>query len=387
MKNNFVTVLDFGSGKITCMAASKISDNGEFIIKAVGQAPYSGFDDKTFYEPNLLEGAISQAITQVENKMNSKIKEIYVGVPGAFCASLTSEASATFHSKKKIDADDVAEIVSKADIYKSSDDLSPLSGKPVYFILDGAIKTLDPVGVIASKLTGLVNFSFMKKYFRNTVAPILMDNGISQVYYVNACEAQASYISSAMFREGYSIVIDIGYITTNVSLCGGKGLLFQKTFALGSGYFASDLCQVLGCDFNFAMSILEKVNLNLEVKSGDAYSIDGRMVEASQTNAVVKARIAQIADYVVKSFQMCDKDIPADTPIILTGGGLAYLRGGVDVLAQSLGKRVQLYSNVNPQTNRNEYTSTYGLIYEAIRTNKSKGGFISFLKNLVKGVN
>ena len=133
------------------------------------------------------------------------------------------------------------------------------------------------------------------------------------------------------------------------------------------------------------MAALEKVNINLEVRSGDAYSINGRVIEASQTNAVVKERIGQIADYIIKSFRLCDKDIPSNTPIILTGGGLAYLRGGVECLAQHLGKRVQLYASVNPQTNRNEYTSCYGLIYEAISTNKSKGGLFSFLRKNGKG--
>lgn len=385
MKNNFVTILDFGSGKITCMAASKLSDNGEFIIKAVGQSTYSGFDDKGWYEPNLLEEAVTSAITQVENKMKSPIKEIYVGVPGAFCAMLTGEASVTFHSKKKVDADDVADVIKKSDIFKCPDDYAPLAGKPVYFILDGAIKTFDPVGTIANRLTGLVSFSFMKKYFRNTVAPILLEKGINKVYYVNGCEAQGCYIASTTMKDGYSLIIDIGYITTNVMLCGGKGLLFQRTFALGSGYLASDLCQVLGFDFNFAMSVLEKVNLNLEVKPGDAYSVGGRMVDANQINAVIKARIGQIADYVRKSFSTCDKQIPNNTPIVVTGGGLAYLRGGVDYLGRELEKQVRLYNSVNPQTNRNEYTSAYGLIYEAIRTKTVKGGFFSFLGKASKG--
>ena len=385
MKNNFVAILDFGSGKITCMAASKLSDSGEFLIKAVGQASYSGFDEKGFFEPNLLESAIRQAVSQVEGKMKCDIKELYVGVPGAFCALMTSEASSTFHSRKKIDQDDIDELVKKADIYKSNDDFAPLAGKPVYYILDGAIKTFNPIGAIANKLTALVSFSFMKRSFRNAIAPILIDMGINKVYYLNACEAQAAYLSNFNPRDGYSIVIDIGYITTNVMLCGGNGLLFQKTFALGSGYFASDLRLVIGCDFEFAMSALEKVNLNLEVKAGDAYSINGRVIEATQTNAVVKERIGQIANYVVKSFQMCDKEIPVNTPVILTGGGLAYLRGGVDCLAQHLGKRVQLYTSVNPQTNRNEYTSSYGLIYEAISTKKNKGGLFSFLSKIGKG--
>ena len=382
MKNSIVTILDFGSSKITCMAASKLSDNGEFIIKAVGQSAYSGFDDKAFYEPEKLADAIKQAVSQVENKMNFSVKEIYVGVPGAFAAMINSEASTTFHSKKKIDADDVADAIAKADIYKCEQDSVPLGGKPVYYILDGAIKSFDPIGIIASKLTALVSFSYMKKYFRNMIAPILLEMGVNKVYYVNTCEAQASYISNSMFREGYSIIIDVGYITTNVLLCGGKGLLFARTFALGSGYLASDLCQVQGWDFNFAMSVLDKVNLNLDLQSGDTYSVGGQTVDASQTNAIVKDRISQIADYVIKSFRLCDKPIPASTPVILTGGGLSYIRGGVDWLSTQLGKPVRLYDSVNPQTKRNEYTSCYGLIYEAVKANSNKNGFLSFLKSI-----
>ena len=387
MKNNFVTILDFGSGKITCMAASRVSDNGDFVIKAVGQASYSGFDDNEWYEPNLLDSAITQAISQVESKMKCPIKEIYVGVPGAFCALVTSEASLTFHSKRKMDSEDVDEIVRKADIYKTSEDYIPLTGRPVFYLVDGIIRTDDAVGSIGNKLTGLVSFSFMKKYFRNTVAPILLEKGIGKVHYVNGCEAQAIYVANSMLKSGYSIIIDVGHITTNVVLCGGNGVMFQRTFALGSGYFAGDLCQVLGCDFNFAMTILEKVNLNLEVKPGDAYTINGRMVDALQTNEVIKARIGQVAEYVMRSFSMCERQIPSDTPIILTGGGLAYLRGGVDAMAQALQKPVRLYNSVNPQTNRNEYTSGYGLIYEAIRDNKSSGGLLATLRNLRKGDN
>ena len=156
MKNNFVAILDFGSSKITCMAASKVSDKGEFIIKAVGQSIYNGFGDNGWYEPDTISEAVSQAISQVENKMKSRIKEIFVGVPGVFCAQTTSEASTTFHSKKKIDVDDIEEIIKKADIFKCESDYSPLGGKPVYFILDGALKMVEPVGFIASKLTELI---------------------------------------------------------------------------------------------------------------------------------------------------------------------------------------------------------------------------------------
>ena len=388
MKNNSVAILDFGSSKITCMLANKVSDGGDFIIKAVGRSNYNGFDDKGWYEPETIKKAVFDVISQVENKTETKIKEIYVGVPGAFCAVASSESSITFRSKKKLDNQDVEDLISKADIFDCGSDLAPLGGKPVYYVLDGGIKCFDIVGNIATKVSALVSFSFMKNYFRQTVAPILLEKGIKKVTYVNACEAQAMYISNAMYINGYSIIVDIGHITTNVSLVGGNGLLFARTFALGSGYLASDLMQVMGLDYNFAMNVLTKINLNLDIHDGDAYSVNGRMVDAKRVNEVVQARVEQIAEHIIKSFRYCDKEIPSNTVIVLTGGGLTYIRGGADTLATSLGKPVKVYTSANPQTNHNEYTSCFGLIHMACSDqNKAKKGLFSFFKRTNKGDN
>jgi len=380
MKKNTVAVLDFGSSKITCMVADKVSDRGDFVIKAIGQSVYNGFDDSKWYEPNKIKNSILQAISQAEAKTNSSVSEIYVGVPGVFCAVATSEASVSFHAQKKIDGDDISALVDKADIFKCGNDYTPIGGKPVYFILDDVTKIGDPIGSIANKITGLVSFSYMKNYFRNTVSAALLEKGITKVVYVNVCEAQAKYVSQSMFCNGYSIVIDVGHITTNVVLCGGRGLLFQKTFSLGSGYFASDLCQVLGCDYQYALSVLPLVKLNLEKQQGEVYKVDERGIDAYQTNEIIKARIAQIAEYVIKSFSLCDKDIPTPTPIFLTGGGLTYLSGGANYLSACLGKQIKTYESINPQTKRNEYTSCYGLIAEATRGKKNRNSIFSFLR-------
>lgn len=372
MKNNFTTILDFGSSKIVCMAATKVSGRDDFVIRAVGQSTYNGFDDNAWYEPDTISAAVNDAISQVEKKMGSTVREIFVGVPGVFCATVTSEASVTFHSKKKIDSDDVKELIDKANIYESDTEYVPMGGKPVYFIMDGALKTFDPVGNVASKLTALVAFSFMKAYFRNSVAPVLQQRGVRKVTYINTCDAETQYISHTMMQGDYCIVVDVGHLTTNVMLSGGKSLLFTKTFSLGSGYLASDLIQVLNCDYPVAMAALEKVNLSLEFKEGDVYNIGERTIDAKQANAVLRARIGQIAEYVKRSFQYCDKEIPHSTAIVLTGGGLSYLRGGSYVLAAYLNKNVMVYESANPQTNRNEYTSCYGLIAEAMKSNSSK---------------
>lgn len=380
MKNNFVAILDFGSSKVTCMAATKVAGRSDFVIRAVGQSAYNGFDDNSWYEPETISFAVTDAISQVEKKMDSPIKEIFVGVPGVFCATVTSEASVTFHSKKKIDGDDIQELIKKADIFDVGSDNIPMGGKPVYFILDGALKTFDPVGSVASKLTALVSFSFMKNYFRNSVSPVLLQKGIKKVTYMNTCDAETQFIVQTMGLTDYCIVVDVGHITTNVMLSGGKSLLFSRTFSLGSGYLASDLCQVEGCEFKVAMATLEKINFSLEFREGDTYNVNGVALDAKRTNEILKARIGQIADYIIKSFQYCDKEIPYNTPVILTGGGLTYLRGGAYVLSTFLGKNVKVYESANPQTNRNEYTSCYGLLAEAIKNNGARSSIFAFLR-------
>lgn len=380
MKNNFIAILDFGSSKVTCMAATKVAGRSDFVIRAVGQSAYNGFDDNSWYEPETISFAVTDAISQVEKKMDSPIKEIFVGVPGVFCATVTSEASVTFHSKKKIDGDDIQELIKKADIFDVGSDNIPMGGKPVYFILDGALKTFDPVGSVASKLTALVSFSFMKNYFRNSVSPILLQKGIKKVTYMNTCDAETQFIAQTMGLTDYCIVVDVGHITTNVMLSGGKSLLFSRTFSLGSGYLASDLCQVEGCEYKVAMATLEKINFSLEFREGDTYNVNGVALDAKRTNEILKARIGQIADYIIKSFQYCDKEIPYNTPVILTGGGLTYLRGGAYVLSTFLGKNVKVYESANPQTNRNEYTSCYGLLAEAIKNNGARSSIFAFLR-------
>ena len=79
----------------------------------------------------------------------------------------------------------------------------------------------------------------------------------------------------------------------------------------------------------------------MEVQSGDTYLVGDKTIDACQTNDIIRARIGQIADYVIKSFGMCDKDIPTNTDVILTGGG-SQLRG----IDERIGKETGLSVNV-----------------------------------------
>ena len=57
-------------------------------------------------------------------------------------------------------------------------------------------------------------------------------------------------------------------------------------------------------------------------------------------------------------------------------------------LEKLTGKPVKVYSSANPQTNHNEYTSCFGLIYTACTEQKnSKKNLFDFFKRAKKGDN
>ncbi|MBO5772831.1 MAG: hypothetical protein J6R37_03420 [Clostridia bacterium] len=372
-KSKEVAILDIGSRKITCMVAERGFD-GDFVIKASGQSLYNGFRNGEFFEPDKLSDCISFAIKQAQEKLGKAIKSLCVGVPGEFCVVATSEASTTFHSKKRIEDHDLKELATKANVFKNVGNSKNVEVSPIYFVVDNVSKTYEPVGVVANKISGLYSFTFADKYFLKKVENSLKQAGVYDYSFVNGCSAEATYLASAFNKQNKCILFDVGHISTNVMVSEGEGLVFQYTFSLGSGYIAGDLCQLLNISFDRAMQLLNKVNLNLEFAENDNYTLsDGVMVQAELSNKVVKARIEQFAEYIKKSFAYCDKPIDSNIALLLTGGGLSYIKGADEYLSACLGKTVTLVENSNPQHNKNEYSSSYGLIEKAFKKPVKRG--------------
>lgn len=372
-KSREVAVLDIGSRKITCMVAERGFD-GDFVIKASGQSLYNGFRNGEFFEPEKLFDCISFAIKQAQDKLGKTIKSIYVGVPGEFSVVATSEASTTFRSKKRVEEHDLKELSIKANVFNNVGNRKKIQVDPIYYVVDNVQKTHDPVSIVANKISGLYSFTFADNYFIKRVENCLKKCSIYDCQFVNGCTAEAIYLASNCNKDNKAILFDVGHLSTNIMVSEGEGLVFQYTFSLGSGYIAGDLCQLLNVSFDRAMQLLNKINLNLEFAENDNYTLsDGVMVQAELSNKVVKARIEQIAEYIKKSFAYCDKAIDSNIAILLTGGGLSYIKGADAYLSLCLGKAVTLVESTNPQHNKNEYSSSYGLIEKAFKTPAKKG--------------
>ncbi len=365
-KQTDVAVLDIGSGKLSVMIGKKTKDG--FIVTVQSECRYDGFIDGEWVDEDKLPDRFSTVITQAERIYGKKIKELYVGVPGGFTSVNACEATVTSKFKKKFDKADVAEILTKANIHKDDARYKAINRSPVYYVVNDQKKVVDPVGCVGTKLTGLVSHIYADVRFLNKVTEILNRLGIFKIEFVSSCLAESWFLFDYTARDNYVLLVDIGYITTNVMLVCGDGLIYLKTFALGSGFLYSDLAQVLDIDYSSAESLKTLLNLNLEFDSDDTYALkNGQTVNAEKANFVVKARLEEIAFYISRCISLCPYPVDPETKLYLTGGGIAFLKGGVEYLSYCLNKRVKRAHSNNPLADKPQYSTAYGLVDIALK--------------------
>ena len=78
-----VAAIDFGTSKIVTLVAEN-SGSQRCDIVAAGVAKYDGYLTEGWNNPGQLDEAIRRSVTDAEDQAGIKIKEINVGVPGAF---------------------------------------------------------------------------------------------------------------------------------------------------------------------------------------------------------------------------------------------------------------------------------------------------------------
>lgn len=329
-KNAEVAVIDFGSSKIVVFVGKKTPDG--FLIVARGESKYAGFYDGEWLEPERLSDAVSYALRQAEQSYGRQIREVFVGVPGEFTSVTVGEATNLYRFKKRITKDDVNEIYKKTDIFDGDKKFLPIGRSDIYFTLDDKEDVADPIGRTANKMDGLISYCFASRAFTDVVGAILKKCALSGWEFVSSCLAQSLLLIEQSVRDGYALLLDVGYITSNVMLVCGEGLVYLKSFSMGCGNISADLQQVMEISFAQAEELKSKVNLKLEFDSSDNYVLSGGLsLKAEKANEVVRARIEEIADYFAKALELCPYEIKRNTPIYVTGGGLSSVIGGTGI--------------------------------------------------------
>ncbi len=385
MAREDVAILDFGSGKITVLVGRR-GVNNTICISGVGESDYAGFSDGEFFESDQLSYVIGHAVSNAETNSGARIKHLFIGVPGEFSSCLCREVTLTLNKKRKITEQDLDDLHEQGDTFKNDLDYTLVNSQPIYYTLDTEQRLIQPIGLVSSRVGGLVSYIFAENRFIDFVDGIMHELGIESYDYVSSLLAETLFLFDDAVRDQFVVFADTGYITTNVVVARGDGLLAQYNFGIGGGHITGDLANFFKISFTQAEALKKKVVLSLNPSDDDVYTISVNRTDtvdfsARTVNEIVTGRITVIADTIKKCLKMCEYEYPDHIPYHITGGGLAYIKGARDFLSKHLGKTVEIAAPRLPQFNRPHLSAGLGLLDMMLshRPPDKKGGFFAKL--------
>jgi len=375
MTKKCMSILDFGSEKLTIMAGMRDVNNSIYVT-SIAEENYEGFCDGQFISPENLESSIKNCISKFEKNCGFVLKELTVGVPTEFCYSTCKTVSQSFLKPKKFDRRDIENLFSSVDDLNVSTHQVINKGS-VYFVIGENNKVNSPIGQVDKKVTACLSFVLAQKDFVENIRNILSRCGIHNVNFVSSAYAEALYLFDDDERENYVLLIDCGYITTSVMLLRGRGILNLSSFSLGGGHISADLSKCLKLPFSSAEVLAKKIVLSINPSDKDMYEIlvDNKVIPISMkvANAIVESRLEVIASGIQKCFSLWQYDYPSFIPIYLTGGGLSFIKGAKDMLGKELGKNVEIARVPYSIYNKPNYSSSMSLLNYVL--NNSKNSF------------
>lgn len=355
--------MDIGSSKITVMVGKR-GVNNTICISGTGESEYSGYEDGEFYQPDELLGAVERAVSRAQTNANTKIRHLYIGVPGQFTATQCKEVSMALSRRRKVTDEDVDALYEQGDTFADDPNYTLINSQPIFYTLTGDRKLIQPVGLTASQLSGFISYILAEKKFTDTFSGIVSELGIESCDFVSSILAESLFLFDDFVRDRFAVLIDVGYIVTDVVIIRGDGVLRQFSIPIGGGHIAKDLRDDLSIRFSLAEKLKRKVILNLEFGETDTYDItlkDRTMsFSAKQVNDIVTIKLNKLARTINNCLISCD--LPPSTTFYLTGGGISYLAGARDYLAKKLDRQLEIAAPKLPQMNKPHLSSALGLM-------------------------
>lgn len=360
-----VAILDFGSGKITVFIGSR-GVNNTVCINGIGECDYAGFGDGEWYDPEQICSVVGHAISKAETNSCTKVRHLYIGVPGEFTITQCKEVSISLSKNRKITDYDVDALHDQGVEFSQLPDYQVINSQPIYYNLDDERRLIQPVGLTSTKLSGLISYILAEKKFTKFIDKIMASVHIESFVYVSSVLAETLFLFDEIKRDQFVILVDVGYITSTVILARGDGILSMNYFDFGGGHVTGALAIALEIPYSQAESLKRKVVLSLNVSEEDVYEISERgevkKFKAKLVNEIVSGVIDVIASTIEKCLKRCVYEYPDYIPYYITGGGLCYLKGARDYLSKRLDKPVEIVAPSLPQFNRPHLSSSLGLL-------------------------
>ena len=344
MMKKATAVLDFGTSKVLVLLAEE-SAYQKVTITSAGMAQYDGFMNGEWNAPGDVTDAIASAVEAAENKINTHIREVYVGVPGEFVRVYVIESSVALQgADPKVTSADVDKLQRQATEMLDRPTGVIIHRSPAWFKVDGGQKTLEPVDQKGSTLEGMIGFVLADQFFVNDVTERLRELNIEVKGFFSTSVGEAMQMIPFEERDHTAILVDVGYLSTEVMAVEGDALIWQKVLPVGGAHITLDLAYGLEKPFDMCERIKRSYTFNapkntqIEVQgeNGQTETFDG-----DQISMIIDARVDELLEMVDEAIKKSGIRLGNWSNVYFTGGGLMPMAGARVYASGKLSRNVR----------------------------------------------
>ena len=362
--------IEFGTSKIVTL----IAESGSFTrceIVGSGTVPYAGFADGEWNDREGLFDAISDAIHAAETEARRRIQTIYVGVPSEYIHVTCAVGEAQVASVDgRVTEDEIVKVMDDAadqlDLGESGGNI--LHRSPAWFCVDEGRHTMSPIGEKKKKLRALVSFIQADPGFIDDIRQCMSEMGIEIGAFLSPTLGMSILLMSFDERDKTPVLVDVGYLNTELSVVEGDAVTFHAVLPIGGGDITAALAEALEINMEDAETIKRDyvftaddydAQADHEVTLSDGSVVAFPHSYVAQTIETVTEEIASDID---QTISYAEEYISPRSQVFVTGGGLVNMRGSKEYLAEKLKRSVRVPVVKAARLNNPRFSSALGLM-------------------------
>ncbi len=378
-----IAVLDITSRLISAIIGVKKAQS-VFGIKSIVEKAHQGYENGEWFDKEDTASVAKQVLRDAMESAESRTKRLFVGVPAEFVTIVTKEVDIRLDRQRRVNDDDIAFLLKKGDEFDNGDYLT-ISTSAIYYAIDSGDKLYNDVrGLDATRVEACVSYVLCERRFVEMFDAIASSLGFTDIRYVASNWSECMTLLEKEQRDNVYVLIDIGYLSSSVSIAKGEGILEMKSFSMGGAHISADIYEALDVPFELAEEAKRLVDMNLNYSDEAVLVSDGEsVIHAADACEIAKCRLDVFADIINDIFKEIEDDAPSYMPIYITGEGIAPIRGAKKYLSEQLGKNIEMITPKLPGFVKPDDSSKAALLLMA--DDLSHVGFGDFIKRLFNG--
>lgn len=363
---NVTAAIEFGTSKVMCVIGRK-RFAGRFEVLGAGEAKYEGIKNGQWQSPSNVEEAVAKAIEFAERRARKRIREAFVGVPGAFCKVVCQEGCVAVESGRVSDKH-IEMLIESAEKDYDDSRYCVINSTPVYFVLGDGNHYIDAVGAAANELAGMVSMVFASNEYLEDVSEVLSRQGIKVSAFLPDVLAESMFLVPPEERDLSAVLLNIGYYDTNVTVVYGDAIVYNKTIHAGGMHISNDLSIVLNMPIDMAEQIKKRYSFGLESSGSKLYDYakhkTGKLERFAHSlvSEIIDARVEHLCMLICGALEQSPLAIARRTRIFLSGGGLSMMKGAKEMLQKHLKRQVRIPGIEAPQLSTPNYYTALALL-------------------------